>query len=268
MPSRFALMAGRYVTPEYDVSPFTCPHVECQTLAPQESSPVFLRGGLTDDTLFATYCTDCAKTSIWYRSREETDVSRKAAIAYTAARIKALDTGQSAGSAPTPDYHDTWKLVFPATSQAPDPNTDLPADVRRDYDEAAAVLPHSARAAAALLRLAVQRICVSLGEDGKSIDKDIGALVKKGKISESLQRAMDTVRITGNESVHPGTLDVSDDPDLALALFHLVNRIAEKAFTEPRETAELYAKMPENKRKGVADRDGTPPAGSPQPTSE
>lgn len=263
-------MAGRYVTPEYGKSPFTCPHVECQTLGQQTSNALHLAktGVHVDAALYGTRCGICGRGSVWSREQVETAASVAASNSHLRERIQALDTGNDVEEAPVAEYETGWRLVHPATTQAPAPNTDLPDAIRRDYDEAAQVLPHSARAAAALLRLAVQRICKELGEPGKDINTDIGSLVRKDRISASLQQAMDTVRITGNESVHPGTLDVSDDPDLALALFHLVNKIAEKAFTEPREMAELYAKMPESKRNGVAQRDGTPPIGTPAPEAE
>ncbi len=48
-------------------------------------------------------------------------------------------------------------------------------DIRRDYDEAAKVLALSPRGAAALLRLAIRKLCKELGEPGKNINEDIGS---------------------------------------------------------------------------------------------
>lgn len=157
-----------------------------------------------------------------------------------------------------------WKglaLVHPALSTAPLPNADLPEDIKVDYEEARAILPVSPRGAAALLRLAIQKLCKHLGEPGKNIDADIAALVKKG-LPQTLQQAMDTLRVVGNESVHPGELDVRDDPVLANGLFRLVNIIAEKLISEQKEIAQLYSTLPPAKLDGIARRDGTtnPPA--------
>jgi hypothetical protein len=58
-------------------------------------------------------------------------------------------------------------IVWPPVSTAPKPHGDMPDDAKQDYEEARQVLPHSPRAAAALLRLALQKLCKNLGEPGK-----------------------------------------------------------------------------------------------------
>jgi len=63
------------------------------------------------------------------------------------------------------------------------------------------------------------------------------------------------VRVIGNEAVHPGVIDLKDDRDTANKLFKLVKFIAEKMITEPREIEELYNSLPEDKLKGIKDRD-------------
>ena len=96
----------------------------------------------------------------------------------------------------------------------------------------------------ALLRLCVQKLCVHLGQKGRDINTDIGLLVANGTLTMRVQQAMDTVRIAGNESVHPGELNVEDDVELVEALFTFVNMVAHQAITEPLLTAEMYARMP------------------------
>jgi hypothetical protein len=46
-----------------------------------------------------------------------------------------------------------------------------------------------------------------LGESGKNLNTDIGNLVKEG-LSVDIQQALDSLRVIGNESVHPGELDL------------------------------------------------------------
>lgn len=82
-----------------------------------------------------------------------------------------------------------------------------------------------------------------LGEKGKDINEDIAALVKKG-LSADLQKALDILRVVGNNAVHPAQLSVQDDPDTANSLFDLVNWIAEELLTRPRRIREIYAKLP------------------------
>lgn len=71
------------------------------------------------------------------------------------------------------------QLVHPTAIAAPLPNPDLPPDVLRDYEEAGRIVGESPRGAAALLRLAIQKLCLELGEKGERIDDDIASLVKK-----------------------------------------------------------------------------------------
>jgi len=64
------------------------------------------------------------------------------------------------------------------------------------------------------------------------------------------------VRVIGNEAVHPGTIDLRDDRTTANKLFKLVNFIAHKMITEPREIDEIYGSLPEDKKDGIRKRDG------------
>jgi hypothetical protein len=145
-------------------------------------------------------------------------------------------------------------LLLPSTAEAPPANPDLPKHIRQDYDEAGAILSLSPRGAAALLRLCVQKLCKELGEDGKNINDDIGALVKKG-LSVRVQQALDVVRVVGNSAVHPGQLDLKDDRATALSLFQLINIIAEKMISEPKHIDEAFANLPEDALKAIERRD-------------
>ncbi len=147
------------------------------------------------------------------------------------------------------------KMIFPDYSAVEAPNQDLNEDIRADYREAANILQKSPRGAAALLRLAVQKLCVQLGEKGKDINADIQSLVAKG-LPSKIQQSLDAVRVIGNEAVHPGQLDLKDDVQMASSLFRLLNIIAEKMITEPRQIDEIYAKIPETKKDSIEKRDG------------
>lgn len=146
-------------------------------------------------------------------------------------------------------------LIFPAAAEGPTPNSDLPDDILRDFSEARSILAQSPRGAAALLRLAVQKLCGHLGEKGKNIDDDIASLVKKG-LDPLVQQSLDVVRVIGNEAVHPGTIDLRDDQATALRLFDLVNIIAQQMISHPKSVKEMYAKLPDAKRKAIDARDG------------
>ncbi|UAW99940.1 DUF4145 domain-containing protein [Halopseudomonas nanhaiensis] len=134
-------------------------------------------------------------------------------------------------------------MIYPKKSIATPPNVDLSESIQADYREAASVLADSPRAAAALLRFALQKLCVQLGEQGKNINDDIKNLVKKG-LNPLVQKSLDALRITGNNAVHPGELDLSEEPDRVLKLFELINFIANKMITEPKEIESFYEGLP------------------------
>ena len=146
------------------------------------------------------------------------------------------------------------RLLFPISKNGVEPNPDLPDDVTSDFEEAREIVNSSPRGAAALLRLCVQKLCKHLGESGKNIDADIASLVRKG-LNPLVQQALDIVRVIGNEAVHPGTFDLKDDTDTALRLFELVNAIVEQMISHPKVVGQMYAKLPESKRKAIQARD-------------
>ncbi|MDE2826811.1 MAG: DUF4145 domain-containing protein [Bacteroidota bacterium] len=145
-------------------------------------------------------------------------------------------------------------MAYPNRGRAPLPNTDLPPDIKRDFEEAGAILDRSPRGATALLRLCIQKLCVHLGEKGENLNADIGALVKKG-LPLQIQKALDIVRVIGNDAVHPGKLDLGDNIQTATTLFSIVNMIANDMITQPRAIDELYTTLPKSKLQAIADRD-------------
>jgi hypothetical protein len=145
-------------------------------------------------------------------------------------------------------------LIFPSRTIAPRANIDLPEDIIKDYEEASSILGNSPRGAAALLRLCIQKLCKHLGEPGKNINDDIAQLVKKG-LNPIIQKSLDVVRVVGNEAVHPGTIDLTDQPQTAIALFNLVNLIADSMITQPKMVNALYDALPEDKKEFIAKRD-------------
>lgn len=216
-------VAGKFVSPRFRSEAFTCPR--CDTLATQQHGQILVNNNIDSLATFASLCSACVKFCIWERRQQ-------------------------------PDADFIYVLVYPGASPAPLPNEDLPDDAKAIYDEASAILNRSPKGAAALLRLAIQLLCKHLGQPGKSLNDDIAALVKEG-LTPLIQQAMDTVRITGNESVHPGEIKLDDDRELALALFDFVNLIAEDRITTPKRVQEMYDRLPEGKRAQVETRDRT-----------
>ena len=146
------------------------------------------------------------------------------------------------------------KLVYPQRGDAPLANSDLSDDIRQDYDEASSILDLSPRGSAALIRLAIQKLCKELGKPGENLNDDIGTLVADG-LDPRIQKALDAVRVIGNNAVHPGRIDLRDDRGTAESLFSLLNLIAEKMISEPKHVDEVYAKLPEGAIRAIEERD-------------
>jgi len=151
-----------------------------------------------------------------------------------------------------------WKdesIFYPSMCIAPQPAADMPENVKPDYEEARSIFSQSPRGAAALLRLSIQKLVIFLEESGEDLNKSIGNLVKKGLMAD-VQKALDIVRVVGNNAVHPGVIDVKDNPEIALKLFKLVNIIVEQMITRPKEVSDLYDNViPEGAKEQIEKRD-------------
>ena len=186
----------------------------CNAYANQKWHFVNTNNGYYINYLMICYCNHCKQYSIWYKE----------------------------------------KMIYPDYSGIEPSNQDLSEEIKNDYMEAASILQKSPWGACALLRLALQKLCIELGEKGENLNNDIANLVKKG-LPSKIQQALDAVRVIGNEAVHPGELDLKDDMETATQLFKLINFIAEKMITEPKEIKEIYNKIPELKKKQIEKRD-------------
>lgn len=209
------------VPPTFNGDAFTCPH--CGAFAHQYWFSIVGHhssfGNMALGTVSVARCSRCEDMTVWFEER----------------------------------------LVHPDSAPAPMPNVDLPDDVKADFIEARSIYSRSPRGSAALLRLCIQKLCVFLGEPGKDLNSDIGALVKKHGLLPQIQQALDAVRVVGNNAVHPGELDLNDTPELAFSLFGLVNAITDQLISHPKQVEELYQQLPEGARKAVENRDRAQP---------
>lgn len=196
---------------------FTCPI--CRMKSRFEYHRLGGQMAVRHTEMFGVSCHACGKISFWIKEND----------------------GHRRGPA-------TITLVHPIVSEHPEPHPDMPEEIIPDYEEARLVSIYSAKAACALLRLALQKLCVSLGEPGKDLNTDIRSLAKKDDFSQRLVTAADTLRIVGNKAVHPGEMSDDDINEICAGLFRLINLIIEQGITKPRELDELYRKVPEGPR--------------------
>lgn len=258
----------KYISPSIKETAFNCPH--CGALAKQFWSSVFIEGYSDDKPL--PILVDKAFLDKLDLSDIKDVVERK----------KLLDWFlRMAEGAPFIEVNDNsaylrrqirncyvsncfnchnvsiWiydKLIHPVVGNVVSANPDMSDDIRRDYEEAGSILNQSPRGAAALLRLAIQKLCKELGQPGENINEDIKALVAAG-LDSRVQQSLDAVRVIGNSAVHPGKIDIRDDRVTAEALFKLLNLIVDKTISEPKHIKEIYDSLPENLREAIAKRD-------------
>ena len=145
-------------------------------------------------------------------------------------------------------------IVYPVSHSVVHTHEMMPASVKADFEEAGSIVNLSPRGAAALARLCIQKLMKELGESGKDINADVGALVKKG-LEVEVQQALDVVRVIGNHAVHPGTIDLKDDKETALTLLGLVNMIVERRIAGPKKLRGLFAGLPPGALKQIDERD-------------
>lgn len=147
------------------------------------------------------------------------------------------------------------QMVYPLLSATEIPTQSMPASVRALYDEAAGVRAASPRAAAALLRLALEVLCNEVGAQGASLNQKIGWLVAHRGMSDTVRKAMDVLRIIGNNAVHPGVIAVDEDASLVPSMFRMLNVVVEQLIEAPRHVSELWELLPEDARAAAERRD-------------
>ena len=147
------------------------------------------------------------------------------------------------------------EICFPfENSDIPEPNPDLPADIQKDYIEAAGIFHVSPRASAALLRLCIEKLCADILNKKSDISSMIGELVSRG-LDEKVQKALESVRVIGNQAIHPGEIDIRDDDEIVYILFELVNIIADRLISQENKIMKVYSKIPSSKIAGITTRD-------------
>ena len=237
-------MNAEHVAPEYQKSAFHCPH--CDVLA-HHKYLYFKEYGeyhsfnpdkdlwgppIYGDTLYQysfSLCDNCDKAIIWKGESPNKKIIKS----------------------------NTTKMIYPKASLAPFPHQDMPESVKELYEEARNIAGMSPRAAAALLRVSLERLTEELGQTKGNLNTRIKNLKEKG-LPESVINSLDIVRITANEGgAHAGQIDLTgkDGPEIVSKLFWLVNFIIKKAISEPKNIQEMYQNIPQNKKQGIKNRD-------------
>lgn len=220
--------------PAYQKEKFICPF--CNAFAQMEWADTY-NNTFSSHQISEARCIACGEVSVWRSNVPPT--------AETIGRLIGKDA----------THHSDGVMLYPSIVSAPPANPDLPIGCQRDFEEARQIHLKSPRGAAALLRLVVQKLCVQFGEPGANINADIRSLVAKGKLDPAMQEALDTLRLVGNNAVHPGEIQVDDDVGLVQMLFELINYIVDEMISRPAKRKALFQKMPEKAREAIAKQD-------------
>ena len=116
------------------------------------------------------------------------------------------------------------------------------------------IINDSPRASAALSRLAIDLLTKEIESVGKTLNDRIGNLVKSG-LPTRIQMGLDAIRVIGNNAIHPGEIDMSDNKDMALSLLKFLNIIVENQISQPKEIEEIYKSLPEGTLAAIEKRD-------------
>lgn len=209
-----------YVSPEFELKAFSCPN--CGAYSQQDRHELFKSNSWASR---AAFCKICSDPSIWLSNNLNE-------------RRVPIETS----------------MIYPDKNNIPACNEDLEDSIKKDYNEAASIVEKSPRWACALLRLAVQKLMIQIWESWKNIDNDIKSLVKKW-LNPTIQQALDIVRVTGNNAVHPWEIDLQDNIEVAKSLFGLINLIANDRLTQPRLVQEQYNNLPPSSLDAIKKRD-------------
>lgn len=146
------------------------------------------------------------------------------------------------------------KIIYPHKTLIESVNTDAPDAVKELYDEAALILSYSPRAAAALLRLALQILLGHIGGRGQNINADIAAIAQAGA-DEQVKKALDVLRVFGNNGAHPGEIQLKENTELVKKMFGLLNFIITKMISQRKEIDSLFDGLPKDVKQQIERRD-------------
>lgn len=221
-----------------DQKSFKCPH--CGAFSHMQWANLF---ALTQDDqgnefniqtrVHQATCASCGQENVWYNNRQ-------------------VPGWLSFQVIPRPSNDCELSRLFPlqeiTNQNIPAYSVDMPDNVKSLYKEAALVFELSPRSAAALIRLALEKLCEHLSVKKKNIKESIEELAKQQVIPLTIAKAADNIRLIGNANVHAGIICDEVIEDINPAIFNYINLIVDYAITKPKEIEEINSLFPETKR--------------------
>lgn len=138
----------------------------------------------------------------------------------------------------------TGEKIHPKTTSIKKPNNDMPQNIKDLYIEASSVFELSPRSALAIIRLALDLLCIELGANNKdSLYNKVEWLYNENVINSEIKELAHGVRGLGNDAVHPRNIDDQIDKNDAELVFELLNIIVEEKITKVNRKNELVNKF-------------------------
>lgn len=150
-----------------------------------------------------------------------------------------------------PNSYNHYNIVYPKKTKFPKPSPDIPKELIDLYNQAGNCLSVSPCASAALSRLFLEKLLRHLDFEGNTLNDLISSVSKQNFDSKLL----DIIRYYGNKAVHTGTINITDDSEIASYLLNGINTIVEILITNPAKLESEYNKLPESYRKSIESRD-------------
>lgn len=141
-------------------------------------------------------------------------------------------------------------MLLPRKMTVPDPPKDIPPKIKEIYNEAGKVLIDSPRASGALMRLALEQLLQNINKNELKLYENVNKLITSN-IPEPLIKALSILRVTGNNIMHTGEIEIFENNMDVLYLFDLFNMIVEGLITNQKKLNESYNKIPESIRKQI-----------------
>lgn len=119
----------------------------------------------------------------------------------------------------------------------PPPLDEAPRAVRDLHLEARAICQASPRGAAALLRLALDKLLVELGYSSGGLADRLKEARDGGTLSPQIYDAALAVKLLGDNGVHPGEIDLHELPTSAASMMEFLNLVVEETIIRERRIA-------------------------------
>lgn len=245
---RFRHMNSKQILPEFEKTGFSCPH--CHFNAHQVWSRNFVYNNyLMSQFAFEQEQEKCAE----FGEELAKEVAQAQDIALEGKKLCIAVCQQCDDFSIWLEHKGKAMMVYPDTTIEP-LSEHVNEEIRELFLEAATIYTRSPRAANALLRLVVEKLCKQiLGfsdnfPNKPNLHKMIDLISKEYKIKIELVKAMENTRTLGNESAHGGIIDL-DDIDDPLDIFLLVRYIVQHCVVDEIEAKRINKSIHQNLQK-------------------